>query len=132
MASIPQRISPDGTRFALLSDLRTKDPLEGVHTVVENAESSLYVVGVDASGGAWWCPELKFITDIAWSRDSSQIAVMTQSPKIGHHELHSFVNICNAAASRQLAEIPNATSGIAWRGWKGDCLRFHNNRDLDA
>jgi dipeptidyl aminopeptidase/acylaminoacyl peptidase len=107
-------ISPDGARFALSSDPRTKDPLEGVHDVVENAESGLYVVGVDASGGAWWCPELKFITDIAWSNDSSQIAVMTQSPKIGHHELHSFVNICNAAASRQLAEIPNATSGIAW------------------
>lgn len=107
-------ISPDGTRFALLSDPRTKDPLEGVHTVVENAESSLYVVGVDASAGAWWCPELKFITDIAWSNDSSQIAVMTQTPKIGHHELHSFVNICSAGGSRQLAEIPNATSGIAW------------------
>lgn len=107
-------ISPDGARFALLSDSRAKDPLEGVHTVVDNDETSLYVVGADGSGGAWWCSDLKFITDIAWSPDSSQIAVMTQTPKIGHHEPHAFVNICSASGSRQLAEIPNTTAGIAW------------------
>ncbi|MFI5092510.1 MAG: S9 family peptidase [Candidatus Acidiferrum sp.] len=107
-------ISPDGARFAILADSRTKDPLAGVHTVVENDETSLYVVGADGAGGAWWCSNLKFITDIAWSRDSSEIAVMTQTPKIGHHELHSFVNVCSAAASRQIAEIPDGTSGIAW------------------
>lgn len=107
-------ISPDGSHFALLADPRPKDPLEGVHTVVENDETSLYVVAADSSGGGWWCPDLKFITDIAWSSDSSQIAVMTQTPKIGHHELHSYVNVCGASGSRQLAEIPNGTAGIAW------------------
>ncbi|MGB6898585.1 MAG: S9 family peptidase [Candidatus Acidiferrum sp.] len=107
-------ISPDGSRFAILADSRPKDPLEDVHTVVENDETSLYVVGIDGAGGAWWCSNLKFITDIAWSRDSSELAVMTQTPKLGHHELHSFVNVCNSSGSRQLAEIPNGTGGIAW------------------
>jgi len=107
-------ISPDGRRFALLADSRAKDPLEGVHTVVENDQTSLYVVGADGGGGAWWCPDLNVITDIAWSKDSGEIAVMTQTPKIGFHELHSFVNVCSARGSRRLAEIPDATSGIAW------------------
>jgi dipeptidyl aminopeptidase/acylaminoacyl peptidase len=109
-------ISPDGTRFAVLADPRAKDPLEGVHTVVENDETSLYVVGADGAGGAWWCSDLKFITDIAWSSDAAQIAVVTQNPKIGFHELHSFVNVCTAAGSRQLAEIPDGTAGVAWSG----------------
>jgi dipeptidyl aminopeptidase/acylaminoacyl peptidase len=107
-------ISPDGSRFAVLSDPRAKDPLAGVHTVVENDETSVYVVGVDGSGGGWWCPDLKFITDIAWSKDSSQLAVVTQTPKIGHHELHSFINVCSAPGSRQIAEIPNGSAGVAW------------------
>jgi dipeptidyl aminopeptidase/acylaminoacyl peptidase len=107
-------ISPDGARLAVLTDSRTKDPLDGVHTVVENDETSLYVVGADGSNGGWWCPDLKFITDIAWSADSSQLAVITQTPKIGHHEVHAFVNVCGASGSRQIAEIPDATAGIAW------------------
>ena len=107
-------ISPDGRRFAILADSRAKDPLEGVHTVVDNDQTSLYVVGADGGGGAWWCPDLNVITDIAWSKDSAEIAVMTQTPKIGFHELHSFVNICGARGSRRLAEIPDGTSGIAW------------------
>ncbi len=107
-------ISPDGARFALLADSRAKDPLEGVHNVVENDETSLYVVGTDGAGGAWWCSNLKFVTDVAWSNDASQLAVMTQTPKIGHHDLHSFLNVCSASGSRQLAEIPNGTAGIAW------------------
>ena len=107
-------ISPDGRRFALLADSRAKDPLEGVHTVVENDQTSLYVVGADGGGGAWWCPDLNVITDIAWSKDSAEIAVMTQTPKIGFHELHSFVNVCSASGSHRLAEIPDGTSGIAW------------------
>ena len=109
-------ISPNGAQFAVLADSRTKDPLDGVHTVVGNDETSLYVVGADGSGGAWWCPDLNFISDIAWSNDSPQIAVVTQTPKIGFHELHSFVNVCSATGSRRLAEIPNGTSGIAWSG----------------
>jgi dipeptidyl aminopeptidase/acylaminoacyl peptidase len=108
------KISPDGMRFAILADSRKKDPLAQVHTVVQNDETSLYVVDANGAGGAWWCPTLKDITDIAWSSDGSQIAVVTQWPKMGHHELHSFVDVCSASGTRRLAEIPNATSGIAW------------------
>jgi dipeptidyl aminopeptidase/acylaminoacyl peptidase len=116
-------ISPDGARFAVLADSRKKDPLAQVHTVVENDETSLYVVGANGTGGGWWCPTLKDITDIAWSPDGSQIAVVTQWPKMGHHELHSFVDVCTAAGTRRLAEIPNGTSGIAW-GQGGQELVF--------
>lgn len=107
-------ISPDGQRFAMLADSRIKDPLAGIHTVVENSETSLYVVGVDGSNGSWWCPDLKFITDIAWSNDSQRLAVVTQTPKLGHHELRSFINVCGTSGLRKVAEIPNGTSGIAW------------------
>jgi dipeptidyl aminopeptidase/acylaminoacyl peptidase len=116
------QISPDGTHFALLADSQAKDPLAGVHTVVENDQTSLYVVAADGSGGAWWCPDLNFITDIAWSNDSAQIAVVTQVPKVGYHELRSFVNVCTASGSRKIAEIPNATSGIAWSGRGGELV----------
>ena len=107
-------ISPDGARFAVLADPRKKDPLAQVHTVVENHETSLYVVGANGTGGGWWCPKLKDITDIAWSQDSSQIAVVTQWQKLGHHDLHSFIDICTSAGPHRLAEIPNGTSGLAW------------------
>src|SRR5215469_9444227 len=105
-------ISPDGARFAVLADPRKKDPLADVRTVVENDETSLYVIGLDGEG-SWWCPTLKDITDIAWSPDGSHIAVITQWPKMGHHELHSFVDVCSPAGARRLAEIPNGTSGVA-------------------
>jgi dipeptidyl aminopeptidase/acylaminoacyl peptidase len=107
-------ISPDGARFALLADPRPKDPLAEVHTVVENDQTSLYVMNVDGSSGAWWCPELKDITEVAWSPDGTQLAVVTQTPHIGHHELHSVLHVCSAAGARTVVEIPNATSGIAW------------------
>src|SRR5580700_6339554 len=110
----PAIISPDGTRFAVLADPRKKDPLAQVHTVAENDETSLYVVDASGTGGGWWCPTLKDITDIAWSADGSRIAVITQWQKLGHHELHSFVDVCSAGGTRRVAEIPNGTSGIAW------------------
>jgi dipeptidyl aminopeptidase/acylaminoacyl peptidase len=108
------KISPDGTRFGVLADPREKDPLAKVHTVVENDQTSLYVVSANGVGGAWWCPKLTDITDAAWSPDGTQIAVVTQWQKIGHHDVHSFVNACSASGARQLAEIPNAAAGLAW------------------
>jgi dipeptidyl aminopeptidase/acylaminoacyl peptidase len=107
-------IAPDGKHFALLVDPKPKDALEGVRSVVDNDESSLYVIAAAGNQGAWWCPELKFITDIAWSNDAARVAVITQTPKLGNHELHSTVSVCDATGSRKLAEIPNATAGIAW------------------
>ncbi|HWZ43120.1 MAG TPA: S9 family peptidase [Candidatus Saccharimonadales bacterium] len=109
-------ISPDGTRFALLADPRSKDPLEGegVHRVVQNDRNSLYVMNVNGGEGGWWCPELQDIGEIQWSPDGSQIAVSTVTPKIGHHDLQSSIYVCNAKGGRRVAEIPNSVSGIAW------------------
>ena len=107
-------ISPDGKQFALLTDARPKDTLEGVHNVVENDESSVYVVSTDGRDGGWWCPDLKFVVDLAWSKDSSQLAVGTQVPKLGNHQLQSAINVCSASGTRQLTAVANGTSGIAW------------------
>jgi dipeptidyl aminopeptidase/acylaminoacyl peptidase len=107
-------IAPDGKRFALLVDSRPKDALEDVHTVVENEEPSLYVINAASGDGAWWCPDLKSITDIVWSSDAMHIAVITQVPKLGNHALRSTLSVCGPSGSRRIAEIPNATSGIAW------------------
>jgi Tol biopolymer transport system component len=107
-------VSPDGLHFALLADPRTKDPLAEVHTVVESDQSSIYIVGVNGGDGGWWCPSLKYIAEISWSPDGSQIAVVSQTQKIGSHELHSFIDVCSASGARRIAEIPTGTSGIAW------------------
>jgi dipeptidyl aminopeptidase/acylaminoacyl peptidase len=107
-------VAPDGKHYALLVDAKPKDTLEDVHTVVENDEPSLYVINATGGDGAWWCPDLKSITDIAWSRDATQIAVITQVPKLGNHELRSTVSVCGPSGARKVADIPNATAGIAW------------------
>jgi dipeptidyl aminopeptidase/acylaminoacyl peptidase len=107
-------ISPDGMRFAMLGDPRPKDALAEVHRVAENDVTSIYVVGASGAEGAWWCPELKFVVDIAWAPDSSQISVVTQTPKIGNHDFHSSIYVCSASGARRVAEIANATAGIAW------------------
>ncbi|HEY2459599.1 MAG TPA: S9 family peptidase [Candidatus Acidoferrum sp.] len=107
-------ISPDGTKFAVLADPKKADPLAGTHTVVGNDATSLYVTDASGNNGSWWCPALVDITEIAWSPDSSRIAVVTQTPKIGHHDLRSAVHVCDARGGRQIAEVPNATAGIAW------------------
>jgi dipeptidyl aminopeptidase/acylaminoacyl peptidase len=107
-------ISPDGTQFAVLADPRAKDALAEVHHVIENDISSIYAIGVNGSAGAWWCPELKSITDVAWSPDGSQLAVVTQSPKIGNHDFRSTISVCGAGGARRVADIPNSTAGIAW------------------
>ena len=108
------KISPDGSRFALLADPRPPDPLAETRTVVENEESSLYVVNSNGSGGGWWCPDLKNIGDLSWSPDGSKIAVLSQTPKIGYHYVRSFIDVCTSSGARRVAEIPNAAAGIAW------------------
>jgi dipeptidyl aminopeptidase/acylaminoacyl peptidase len=107
-------ISPDGSQIAVLSDARPKDAQQDVRNVVENDESSIYVVNADARDGAWWCPELKTVVDFAWSRDSRRLAVATQVPKLGNHQLSSSVGICGAQGWREVAQVGNATSGLAW------------------
>ena len=107
-------ISPDGSHYAILADPRLPDPLAEVHTVIENEPSSLYVIGADGAGGAWWCPTLKDVNDIAWSPDGASIAVLSQTPKIGFHEAHSYFDVCSAGGSRHVATVDNASSGIGW------------------
>ncbi|MFZ2054151.1 MAG: S9 family peptidase [Candidatus Aminicenantales bacterium] len=107
-------MSPDGSRFALLADPRPPDSLADTRTVVESDKTSLYVVNRDGSNGSWWCPGLTNITGLAWSADSSTIAVLSETPKLGYHYVHSFVDTCTDSSVRRVAEIPNAASGIAW------------------
>src|SRR5579864_2654556 len=106
-------ISPDGAKIAVLSDARAKDKHDQ-HTVVENDEASLYVFDLHSNGGGWWCQELRTISDFAWSKDSSRLAVVTQLPKLGNHDAHSMLHICGADGSRQLADMPTITAGVAW------------------
>jgi dipeptidyl aminopeptidase/acylaminoacyl peptidase len=106
-------ISPDGTKIAVLSDTRAKDKHDQ-HNVVENDEASLYVFDLHSTGGVSRCPELRTISDFAWSKDSSRLAVVTQPPKLGNHDAHSMLHVCGTDGSRQLADVPTATAGVAW------------------
>jgi len=115
------QISPDGARFAVLASPGARNPLDEVRTVVEPERTSLYVVNVDGTNGAWWCPSLTRIADgpiaggaIAWSRDSATVALVSQTPKIGFKDLASTIDVCGPNGSRRAAEVPNAVSGIAW------------------
>jgi dipeptidyl aminopeptidase/acylaminoacyl peptidase len=107
-------ISPDGDKFAFTADPSPVDPLADVRHVVENDVTSLYVASVNGSQGAWWCPELKDVSELAWSPDSSQLAVVTQFQKIGHHDVHSSAWVCSSSGARKVAETSNAIAGIAW------------------
>jgi dipeptidyl aminopeptidase/acylaminoacyl peptidase len=106
-------ISPDGTKIAVLADSRAKDKHDQ-HNVVENDEASLYVFDLNSHSGAWWCQELHTISDFAWSKDSSRLAVVTQLPKLGNYDAHSMLHVCGMDGSRQLADVPTVTAGIAW------------------
>jgi dipeptidyl aminopeptidase/acylaminoacyl peptidase len=107
-------ISPDGSHYALLADPRLPDPLADVHTVIEAAPTSIYVVAADGTDGTWWCPALHDVAEIAWSHDGSSLAVMSQTPKIGFHYVRSFLDICSAAGPRHVSTIDNAVGGIGW------------------
>lgn len=116
-------ISPDGSHYAVLADPRLPDPLADVHTVIEAQPASLYVIKADGSDGQWWCPTLRNIAGgvmggglaaLAWSGDGSQIAVLSQTPKIGHHDVRSFIDVCSAQGLRHVAAINNLAVGIAW------------------
>jgi dipeptidyl aminopeptidase/acylaminoacyl peptidase len=108
-------LSPDGSRFALLASPKPPDELAEVHTVVEPDRTSLYVVGADGAGGRWWCPGLQDIAGaIAWAPGGASLAVVSATPNIGYHYVHSFIDVCSADGARRVADIPNSVSGIAW------------------
>ena len=118
--------SPDGSRFALLASPKPADPFADAHAVIEPSQQSIYVVDRNGSGGRWWCPSLNYVGDgfsntgyaqslpIAWSRDGSSLAVLSQTPKIGFHSVRSFIDVCANDNARRVAEISNYAMGVTW------------------
>jgi dipeptidyl aminopeptidase/acylaminoacyl peptidase len=116
--------SPDGKRFAIVADPKPADPLEGVRTVEEPDASSLYVVNADGTGGQWWCSGLTRISGAltvggganaaAWSADSSSLAVISDLPKLIHHDVSTAIDVCSASGARHVTDVPNSVNGIAW------------------
>ncbi len=107
-------ISPDGKHIAMLVDPRPKDALQQVREVIENDQSRLYVLDADGTHGRWWCPDLNYVGQMAWSPDGSRVAVVSEMPKIGHHDVHDSIDICDASGARHVAQLPAPISGIAW------------------
>lgn len=118
--------SPDGKRFAIVADPRAPDPLDDVRHVQEPDESSIYVVNADGTGGQWWCSDLKWVSGsvtvgggadaIDWNAAGDALAVLSQLPRIGHHDVKSFIDVCDAKGSRHVTDVANSVSGIAWSG----------------
>ena len=115
--------NPQGTQFAIVADPRPPDPLEDVRHVWEPEESSIYVVNADGTHGSWWCPSLKNISGgidigsssaLAWSADGQSLAVLSALPRIGHHDVATFIDVCSASGARHVADVANAVTGIAW------------------
>jgi dipeptidyl aminopeptidase/acylaminoacyl peptidase len=114
-------IAPDGSRFAVLASPREPDPLDDVRTVVQPDETSLYIVKTDGTEGQWWCRSLKSVSDgpvagrsVAWSQDSRSMAILSQTPKIGVKEIHSYIDLCSGDTPRRVADIANAATDLAW------------------
>jgi dipeptidyl aminopeptidase/acylaminoacyl peptidase len=131
--------SPDGKRFAMTADPREPDAKDSMRHVQEPEETSLYVVNADGTGGAWWCKDLKYISGTitvgggasaaAWSADSNSLAVLSQVPRIGHHEVGSTIDVCSAAGAKHVADIKNSVNGIAWANGGKD-LAFLSSKSL--
>jgi len=131
--------SPDGKRFAIAADPRAPDPLDDTRHVQEPDQTSLYVVNVDGTGGAWWCGNLKHLAGAitvggnegaaVWSADSSSLATLSSVPRIGHHEVSSSIDVCTASRSKHVVDVPNAVSGIAWANGGRD-LAFLSSKSL--
>lgn len=110
----PVWISPDGRRLATIASSAPVDPLADVRTVVQNEISTPFVVNIDGTDGRWWCPNLQDVQDLAWAPQSDRIALLSQTQKIGHHEVNSFIDVCAASGSRHVTTFPNAAASIAW------------------
>ncbi len=131
--------SPDGKRFAMTADPREPDAKDSMRHVQEPEKTSLYVVNADGTGGAWWCRDLKYISGsitvgggasaAAWSADSNSLAVLSQVPRIGHHEVGSMIDVCNASGTRHVTDIANSVNGIAWANGGKD-LAFLSTKSM--
>jgi dipeptidyl aminopeptidase/acylaminoacyl peptidase len=110
-----------------------------VRHVQEPEETSLYVVNADGTGGGWWCRDLRYISGTitvgggasaaAWSADSNSLAVLSQVPHIGHHEVGSTIDVCSASGTRHVTDIANSVNGIAWTNGGKD-LAFLSTKSL--
>ena len=69
---------------------------------------------LDSQNGGWRCQQLRTITDFAWSKDSNRLAVVTQPPKLGNHDVHSMLHVCGSDGSHQLADVRTFKPGVAW------------------
>jgi len=133
------RSSPDGRRLAMTADPREPDALDSTRHVQESEETSLYVVNADGTGGSWWCKDLKYISGTltvgggasaaTWSADSNSLAVLSQVPRIGHHEVGSTIDVCTASGTRHVTDIANSVNGIAWANGGKD-LAFLSTKSL--
>jgi dienelactone hydrolase len=131
--------SPDGKRFAMSADPREPDLMDETRHVQEPEQTSLYIVNADGTSGAWWCRDLKYISGTltvvggagaaAWSSDSNSLAVLSQVPRIGHHEVGSAIDVCNASGATHVVDIPNAVNGIAWANGGRD-IAFLSTKSL--
>jgi dipeptidyl aminopeptidase/acylaminoacyl peptidase len=131
--------SPDGKLFAMTADPREPDAKDSMRHVQEPEETSLYVVNADGTGGAWWCKDLKYISGTitvgggasaaAWSGDSQSLAVLSQVPRIGHHEVGSALDVCSGSGVRHVVDVPNSVNGIAWANGGKD-LVFLSTKSL--
>ncbi len=115
--------SPDGKRFAVLADPQPKDVLTSVRTVVENGETGIYVFDADGTHGNWWCSALHDVDEAVWSTDGSRLAVVSGTPHIGHHEVHSYIDVCDRSGSKRIAEQAAPIGGLAWAD-NGKTLAF--------
>jgi dipeptidyl aminopeptidase/acylaminoacyl peptidase len=115
--------NPQGNQFAIVADPRPPDPLDSARHVQEPDEDSIYVVNTDGTGGRWWCSSLKYVSAsvlgggagaLAWSADGQSLAVLSDLPRIGHHDVATDIDVCSASGDTHVAHIPNTVSGIAW------------------
>jgi dipeptidyl aminopeptidase/acylaminoacyl peptidase len=115
--------TPQGNQFALVADPRPPDPIDDVRHVWEPDQLSIYVVNSDGTGGAWWCSGLNHVSGgvegggagaLAWSADGRSVAVLSDLPRIGHHNVATEIDMCSASGTRHIATISNTVSGVAW------------------
>jgi WD40 repeat protein len=106
--------SPDGKRFAITADPRTPDPLQDVRHLQEPEQTSLYVVNVDGTSGQWWCSNLKNVSEVAWNPDATSLALLSPSPRIGHHDVRTGIDVCSASGTAHVADpiLQAASDGL--------------------
>jgi dipeptidyl aminopeptidase/acylaminoacyl peptidase len=55
--------------------------------------------------------------------------VLSQVPRIGHHEVGSAIDVCSASGARHVVDVPNSVNGIAWANGEKN-LAFLSTKSL--